>query len=123
MVVKTRRVAAAEPDLAYLGLFVGLRVNELMLERMEASGFKGVRESHGYLIQHLIGAERTVTELARRMGVTQQAASKTVAELMRLGILEEAPAKDRRMKWMRLSRRGWEGWRWEERRGDGLRNG
>lgn len=107
MVVKTRCAAAAELDLGYLGFFLGLRVNELVLRRMEARGFKGVRESHGYLIQHLIGEERTVTELGRRMEVTQQAASKAVAELIRLRILEEAPAKDRRVKRIRLSRRGW----------------
>jgi len=106
MVVKTRRVIASELDLPYLGFFLGLRVNELVLRRMEAGGFKGLRESHGYLIQHLIGSARTVTELARRMDVTQQAASKAVAELMGLAILEEAPAKDRRVKRVQLSRVG-----------------
>ena len=78
------------------------------MERMSTARFKGVRESHGYLVQHLIESERSITELAKRMEVTQQAASKTVAELIGLGILEAAPAKDRRAKRIRLSQRGWD---------------
>ena len=108
MVVKTSDELPAEVDLAYLAFFLGLRVNELVMERMAKAGFKGVRESHGYLIQHLIESERSITELARRMEVTQQAASKAVAELIGLGILETAPARDRRAKRIRLSQRGWE---------------
>jgi DNA-binding MarR family transcriptional regulator len=108
MIVKTSRVNPEQLDLAYLALFLGLRVNELVMERMAGAGFRGVRESHGYLIQHLIAVDRSITELARRMNVTQQAASKAVAELIGLKILEAAPAKDRRAKSIRLSERGWQ---------------
>ena len=108
MVVKTRRELPSALDLAYLAFFLGLRVNELVMGRMTTAGFKGVRESHGYLIQHLIESERSITDLAKRMDVTQQAASKVVAELIGLGILEAAPAKDRRAKRIRLSQRGWD---------------
>jgi DNA-binding MarR family transcriptional regulator len=107
MVVKTRRDLPPGLDLAYLAFFLGLRVNELVMGRVATAGFKGVRESHGYLIQHLIESERSITDLAKRMDVTQQAASKVVAELIGLGILEAAPAKDRRAKRIRLSQRGW----------------
>ena len=107
MVVKNTRVDPSQLDLGHLALFLGLRVNELVMKRMETAGFRGVRESHGYLIQHLIESERSITELARRMGVTQQAASKTVAELIGLGMLEAVPARDRRAKRIRLSERGW----------------
>ena len=109
MVVKaTSRVNIQYLDIAYLGLFLGLRVNELVRQRMERAGFAGVRDSHGYLIQHLIESDRSITELARRMNITQQAVSKTVRELTRLGLLESSPAKDRRSKRVRLSRDGWE---------------
>jgi DNA-binding MarR family transcriptional regulator len=74
---------------------------------MRAAGLEQVRESHGYLIQHLIDNDRTITELARRMEVTQQAASKAVAELTALGVLEVLPGLDRREKTVRLSDRGW----------------
>ena len=94
-------------DLGYLALFLGLRVNELVTERARAAGFTRIRQSHGYVIQHLIEAERSITELARRMEVTQQAASKAVAELVELGALEVSEAPDRRARRVRLSARGW----------------
>ena len=59
------------------------------------------------LIQHLIEEDRSITELARRMEVTQQAASKAVAELIRLGVLEAIGGTDRRSKRIRLSSEGW----------------
>jgi DNA-binding MarR family transcriptional regulator len=93
-------------DLAYLGFFLGLRVNELVMEALVASGFHNVRESHGYVVQHFISQDRTISELARRMGVTQQAASKVVAELSALGILEAVRSEDRRAKRVRLTSRG-----------------
>jgi DNA-binding MarR family transcriptional regulator len=108
MVVKFNIVTTDQLDLAHLALFVGQRVNELVVSRLAKMGFDRVRESHGYLIQHLIGGERSITELAKRMEVTQQAASKAVNELVNLGVLESVTAKDRRAKRIRLSRRGWE---------------
>lgn len=107
MVVKSSAVILQQLDLGYLAFFLGLRINELVMDRTLKEGFTGVRESHGYLIQHLIESERTITELAKRMDVTQQAASKIVAELIHIGILEAIPAKDRRAKRIRLSQRGW----------------
>jgi DNA-binding MarR family transcriptional regulator len=113
MVVKES--AAADPtrldptrlDLGYVGFFLGLRINELVSARLAAEGFGEVRESHGYVIQHLIEEERSITELARRMEVSQQAASKAIAELVRLGVVEAIVSKDRRTKRIRLSNRGW----------------
>lgn len=100
-------------DLGYLALFVGQRVNELVLERLHEAGYGGVRTSHGYVVQHLVDEgpasgwpARSVTELAALLGVTQQAASKVVSELARLCYLEDAPADDRRVRRVRLSRRG-----------------
>ena len=95
-------------DIAYLGFFLGLRVNELVLEKGAAAGFRGMRESHGYIVQHLIESDRSITELAQRMNVSQQAASKATAELIRQGILESRPAADRRARRIRLSKRGWD---------------
>jgi DNA-binding MarR family transcriptional regulator len=61
------------------------------------------------VIQHLVEQDRSITELAQRMEVTQQAASKTVAELAELGIVELSPSDDRRAKTVKLSERGWAG--------------
>ncbi|PYV55685.1 MAG: MarR family transcriptional regulator [Acidobacteria bacterium] len=109
MVVRSsvNTVILSRLDLPYLGFFLGLRVNELVMEQTWKAGFRGLRDSHGYVIQHLIEGDRTITELANRMDVTQQAASKMIAELVQLGILELVPARDRRAKWVRLSNRGW----------------
>jgi DNA-binding MarR family transcriptional regulator len=107
MVVKSNTAILGQLDLAYLALFLGLRVNELVMERTLKEGFTGVRESHGYVVQHLIESDRTITELAKRMEVTQQAASKIVAELIHIGILEATRGKDRRAKRIRLSQQGW----------------
>jgi len=109
MVVKSEKPSLTGLDLGHLGLFFGLRVNQLVMAQMSRAGFKNLRESHGYVIQHLIESERTITELAHRMAVTQQAASKSVAELVRLGVLEESAGQDRRSKMIRLSARGWKG--------------
>lgn len=113
MVVYKRTVAdspvvPAELDLGYLGLFLGLRINELVVESLASAGFRKAKQSHGYVVQHLIERDRTITELANRMEVTQQAASKMVAEMVEIGILESVVAEDRRARRIRLSRRGWQ---------------
>jgi len=108
MVVKSSEsIVPRRLELPYLGFFLGLRVNELVMQHIWKVGFRGVRESHGYVIQHLIESDRTITELARRMNVTQQAASKMIAELSRLRLIEALPDRDRRAKRIRLTRRGW----------------
>lgn len=107
MVVESKPIDLEKLDLAYIALFLGQRVNELVVQRLVRAGFTSVRESHGYVVQHLIECERSISDLARRMGVTQQAASKTVAEMVRLGVLKAATAEDRRAKMIRISERGW----------------
>ena len=113
MVVKRRSsngstVDASKLDLGYLCLFLGLRWNELVAERLVLAGFSDARQSHGYVVQHLIEGDRTITELAHRMEVTQQAASKVVAQMLKSGILELTDDEDRRAKRIRLSERGWQ---------------
>jgi DNA-binding MarR family transcriptional regulator len=99
------RVDLASLDLGYLGQFVGQRINDLVLEKLAAEGYGDLRVSHGYVVQHLLAGPRTVTELARLLGVSQQAASKTVAELVELGYLDTAATEDRRARAISLSKR------------------
>ena len=106
MVVNQEKIQLSDLDLSYLCFFLGRRVNELVVETMKNSGSGNVRESHGYVIQHFIESDRSITELGQRMGVTQQAASKAVAELIGLGILEALPGADKRSKRIRLSEVG-----------------
>src|SRR5262249_61261267 len=112
MVVKSTagerdRVDPAGLDLAYLGFFLGLRVNELVIEKGAEAGFREMRESHGYVVQHLIESDRSITELARRMNVSQQAASKSIAELVKHGVVESRPGRDKRARRIRLTQRRW----------------
>jgi DNA-binding MarR family transcriptional regulator len=113
MVVNQKKDLLLTLGLGYLGQFLGQRLNELVLAGGRQKGFSEMRASHGYVIQHLVESDRPVsrtgTELARRMGVSQQAASKSIAELARLGVVEVTQSKDRRAKEIGLSSRGWQG--------------
>jgi DNA-binding MarR family transcriptional regulator len=117
MVVTNSRASGegvfATLGIGYLGQFLGQRINEMVLDDCKRKGFVEMRVSHGYVIQHLVEESapvaRTGTELARRMGVTQQAASKAVSELARLGVVEVSRAADRRAKEIRLTAQGWKG--------------
>jgi DNA-binding MarR family transcriptional regulator len=94
-------------DVVLASLFTGLALNEQVTERLHAAGFADLRFSHGFVFQHLVPGPLPVGELARRMGVSQQAASKAAAELERLGYLERvaAPA-DARVRPLALSESG-----------------
>jgi DNA-binding MarR family transcriptional regulator len=94
-------------DVVLASLFAGLALNERVAERIRAAGFADVRFSHGFVFQHLVSGPLPVGELARRMGVSQQAASKAAAELERLGYVERVvdPA-DARVRRLALSERG-----------------
>jgi DNA-binding MarR family transcriptional regulator len=99
-------VDPAQLDLPQLALFVGMAANDRVLARMTERGFVGLRTSHGFVVQHLLRAPQTVGRLAALLGVTQQAASKSVAELARLGYVEDIPSEDARVRTLRLSARG-----------------
>lgn len=81
-------------DLGHLALFVGHAVNTEVERALADKGYGDLRASHGYLVQHLVAGPRPIGDLAQRMGVTQQAVSKAVAELESLGYLERAADDD-----------------------------
>jgi DNA-binding MarR family transcriptional regulator len=94
-------------DTGTLALFVGQAAAALVQEQLAGQGFGDLRFSHGYVFQHLIDAEPTVGELATQLAMTQQGASKAVAELEHLGYCERAPdAADARIRRVRLTDRG-----------------
>lgn len=95
-----------ELAVTHLASFVGSFANQHVLHEMKRLGFGDLREAHGFLVQHLLRGPHSVGELGRLMGVTQQAVSKTVAELTRLGYLETQAGDDARVRLLRLSERG-----------------
>jgi DNA-binding MarR family transcriptional regulator len=72
--------------------------------RLAAQGYGDLRFNDGVVIQHVLAAPLSITALAERMGVTQQAASKAVADLERRGLLRREPdPADARTKLLHLT--------------------
>lgn len=73
-----------------------------------ARGFEGVRPAHGFAFARLAPDGATVTELAAHLGVTKQAASQLVEEIVRKGYAERRPHPgDARARLIVLTERGW----------------
>jgi DNA-binding MarR family transcriptional regulator len=98
---------APQLDLGLAALFAGQVLADTVRERLEARGFAGLRFSHGFLVQRLVEAEQSIAALAEALGVTQQAISKTVTELERLGyVRRRADPRDARVRLVALTDRG-----------------
>jgi DNA-binding MarR family transcriptional regulator len=101
----TDPVPELELDLA--ALFAGQTLADAVRRRLEARGFAGLRFSHGFLVQRLVEDEQSIAALAGALGVTQQAVSKTVTELERLGYVRRRPdPRDARVRLVALTERG-----------------
>ena len=73
-----------------------------------ARGFEGVRPAHGFAFARLAPDGATVTELAAHLGVTKQAASQLVDEIVRKGYAERLPHPgDARARLVVLTELGW----------------
>lgn len=80
------------------------RINEGVLAR----GFEGIRPAHGFTFARLAPEGATVTDLAAHLGVTKQAASQLVDELVRKGYVERRPhPDDARARLIVLTELGW----------------
>jgi len=94
-------------DLSLAALFAGWALADLVQERLAARGFADLRFADGVLFQHLVGGPRPIGDLAQRLGVTQQAASKAVTDLERRGYVERlTDPGDRRARRAALTARG-----------------
>jgi len=89
-------------------LFAGFRsiIDRLHAELAE-QGHPDVRPAYGFALQAIGLGGATASEIGRRLGVSKQAAGKTVDKLAQLGYVERAddPA-DARRKVVRLTGRG-----------------
>jgi DNA-binding MarR family transcriptional regulator len=78
------------------------------LDRLVADGCVGLRASDGFVFQHLVPGPIAITELARKLQMTQQGASKNVADLERRGFVERTSAShDERVRLVSLTDLGW----------------
>ncbi|MBG0814553.1 MarR family winged helix-turn-helix transcriptional regulator [Planomonospora sp. ID82291] len=91
-----------------LRLFLGFRVliDELHAE-LARQGHPDMRPMHGFVLQAILRGGDTAVELGRTLGVSKQAAGKTIETLERLGYVERATdPRDTRRKIVRLTGRG-----------------
>lgn len=89
-------------------LAVAGELTQRIHEGVVARGFEGVRPAHGFAFTRLAPDGATVTELATHLGVTKQAASQLVDELVRKGYVERHPHPgDARARLIVLTERGW----------------
>jgi DNA-binding MarR family transcriptional regulator len=89
-------------------LLLGFRtlVDE-MHAQLAREGHPGARPAHGFVLQAIGPDGSTAVELGRRLGVSKQAAGKTVASLEAEGYVERAAdAQDARRKLIRLTDHG-----------------
>jgi DNA-binding MarR family transcriptional regulator len=94
-----------ELPLRLLLAFRGL-IDELHAE-LAVQGHPDVRPLHGFVFQAIGPDGTTAVELGRRLGISKQAAGKTVDALERLGYVErESDPRDARRKLIRLTGRG-----------------
>jgi len=91
-------------------LFAGFRsiIDELHAE-LARRGHPDMRSAHGFALQAIGPSGATATEVGRRLGVSKQAAGKTVDRLEDLGYVEKAgDDTDHRRKLIRITPRGME---------------
>jgi DNA-binding MarR family transcriptional regulator len=91
-------------------LFGGFRsiIDELHAE-LARRGHQDMRPAHGFAMQAIGFSGATATDVGRRLGISKQAAGKTVERLEALGYAQRAAdGLDRRRKLVRLTPRGLE---------------
>ncbi|MEU0564496.1 MarR family winged helix-turn-helix transcriptional regulator [Nonomuraea sp. NPDC005983] len=91
-----------------LRLLLGFRVliDELHAE-LARQGHPDLRPMHGFVMQAIGQAGTTAVDLGRTLGVSKQAAGKTIESLERLGYVERTvDPQDTRRKIVRLTGRG-----------------
>jgi DNA-binding MarR family transcriptional regulator len=94
-------------ELSLAAQFAAWAMLDEVSARLAADGYDDTRFSDGVVFQHLVDGPRSVTDLAGRMGVTQQAASKAAADLERRGyVSRRRDPGDGRAKQVALTKRG-----------------
>jgi len=98
---------AMDLDLPLASLFAGWAMADELTRRLAADGMDDLRFGDGVLFQHLVEGPRTIGALSERLEVTQQAVSKSVADLERRGyVARRADPDDARVRRVALTARG-----------------
>lgn len=95
-------------DLPLLLLAAAAQVTDAVQAGVAAAGFPDVRPAHGFAFVRMAPDGATVGEIAEHLGVTKQAASQLVDELVTKGYVERNPhPRDARARLITLTDRGW----------------
>jgi DNA-binding MarR family transcriptional regulator len=109
LVSQNRRVRTIDigDDVVLLTTALSAHFHARVRDALAAAGHPDLRDSHGYVFQHLIGGPAAIGVLAAALGMTQQGASKAVIELERLGyVVRRDHEPDRRQRRVELTDRG-----------------
>jgi DNA-binding MarR family transcriptional regulator len=100
-------MSTVDLDLASAVSLLGAAVDDAVLCALSAAELRGLRPAHGYLVQRLLVGPATGTEIAAALGVSQQAVSKALKELLDLGYAQPcSDGTDRRRHPVELSAQG-----------------
>ena len=87
------------PDLTYWLLAAAADAVDSIHAEVTAAGFTDMRPTHGFAFARMAPDGATVVELADHLGVTKQAASQLVDELVRKGRDVERAVLARAVRW------------------------
>ncbi|MFI1920355.1 MarR family winged helix-turn-helix transcriptional regulator [Nocardia sp. NPDC020380] len=95
-------------DLPLLLLAAAAEVTDAINHGVLAAGFTDIRPTHGFAFARMAPNGATVGEIAEHLGVTKQAASQLVDELVKKGYAARNPhPTDSRARLITLTERGW----------------
>lgn len=95
-------------DLPLLLLAAAAEVTDAVNAGVIAAGFTDVRPAHGFAFVRMAPDGATIGEIAEHLGVTKQAASQLVDELVIKGYADRNPhPRDARARLITLTDRGW----------------
>ncbi|MFF5036213.1 MarR family winged helix-turn-helix transcriptional regulator [Nocardia salmonicida] len=98
----------ANADLPLLLLAAAAEVTQAVHAGVTAAGFTDIRPTHGFAFVRMAPDGATVGEIAEHLGVTKQAASQLVDELVSKGYADRNPhPRDARARLITLTDRGW----------------
>ncbi len=93
---------------ATLVLQIASQVIDGIQKGVAERGFTDVRPAHGFAFVRIAAGDATTVEVAEHLGVTKQAASQLVEQLVERGYVERLPdPSDRRARQLRLTEHGW----------------
>ncbi|MCX4097954.1 MarR family winged helix-turn-helix transcriptional regulator [Nocardia sp. alder85J] len=101
-------MSAPATDLPLLLLAAAAEVTDAIHAGVTAAGFTDLRPAHGFAFVRMAPVGATVGEIADHLGVTKQAASQLVEELVTKGYAVRNPhPRDARARLITLTDRGW----------------